>query len=146
LEAQRAKIAETMYKCHRVALDGLAMYDLFKNPDKVFDLSVCALDSILNAPGGLDTFTELFLPIISMVNQQTAQSAPQQPQPQFAAPQIVQSGQQPQFNFNYPDPQQQARANFPAMPSPAGQSGQSATQLDQIPPHERWKAIDQGLI
>jgi hypothetical protein len=148
LEAQREQIAETMYKAAAVAMDGIAMYDLFTNPAKAADLSICTLDALLNN-GGIDTFTEIFLPVITMINNGGQMPEPQAPQPMMQ-PQMVQSApqiQQPrQFGWDGGQaPTQQARASFPAMPAQSNGGG-GATSLDHVAPHERWKAIDMGLI
>jgi hypothetical protein len=142
LEEQRSVIAETMYKCHAVAQDGIAMYDLFKNPAKVHDLSICTLDSVLNTPGGMDVFTSYYLPVITMLNN-GGQIEPQQPmsQPQMMG---VPAADQ-RFGWGANSPLNQARASFPAMPQPSGGSGVTP-QLEQIAPHERWRALDAGIV
>jgi len=143
LEAQRAEIANTMYKCYAVAQDGLAMYDLFKNPDKVHDLSICTLDSVLNTPGGFDVFTSYYLPVVTMMN-----NGGQVPEQQMAPPQMTMAaapqGGPRQFGWNGANPLDQARANFPAMPQQAAVG--LTPQLEQIAPHERWKALDAGIF
>lgn len=144
LEAQRAAIAETMYKCYAVAKDGIAMYDLFKNPDKVHDLSICTLDAVLNIPGGFDVFTSYYLPVVTMLNNGGQMPDQQQIAPQLTMAAPAENGPR-QFGWNGANPLDNARANFPAMPQQSAQSG-ITPQLEQIAPHERWKALDAGIF
>jgi hypothetical protein len=145
LEAQRAEIAHTMYKCYAVAKDGIAMYDLFKNPDKVHDLSICTLDSVLNTPGGFDVFTSYYLPIVTAINN-GGQFAPE---PQMAPPSMMMAAAPDngprQFGWQGGIAPDQTRSAFPAMPQQSGGPG-ITPQLEQIAPHERWKALDSGMF
>jgi hypothetical protein len=148
LEEQLGDLQFNHFKALMVAGEAIAMKDLFKNPAKVADLSICALDSILNTPGGLDTFVEIFYPVMTLINNggqmpAEAPQAPQWQQSQATQPQgpIADAGPR-QFGWDGAAPSQ-ARANFPAMPQQAAMGG--GTTLQQIAPHDRWRALDQGL-
>lgn len=141
------QIAQAFQKAAFVAQDGLAMHSLFTDPSKIDDLSICALDAILNAPNGLDTFLDYFNPVIHAVNMANGIDVnaygqqPQTPAPGFS-PNPVPTGDRFNWGGNAPT---NTRAAFPEMPTPAPQSG-GGSGLENFAPHERWKAIDQGLV
>lgn len=154
LEQQKQDMYEIIVKADAVARDAVAMYDLFKNPDRVHDLSICTLDSVLNTPGGFDVLTSYYLPVVSHLNAMNA-GAPQQqqgPMMQQQMPQMQQQQMPPmmqqqiapqQRSFSWGD-QLASRQAFPDMPMQA--PSQVGPTLEQIPPHERFKAIDSGAF
>lgn len=97
-----------------VAYDAIAMKALFdcQTEESIHHLSICALDSVLRAPGGMDIFLSYFVPAIQQIN---AEMDRQQPQPQ-----------------------QNYRQTFPAPPEMGG-GQRSDIGLSQVPPSERWK-------
>ena len=143
------QIAQAFQKAAFVAQDGLAMHALFTDPSKIDDLSICSLDAMLYAPGGLDTFLDYFNPVINDVNISNGIDLnsylhqPQNPAPGFS-PNPVAVAPESRFSWGGNAPTN-TRAAFPAMPTPAAQSG-GGSGLENFAPHERWKAIDQGLV